>query len=180
MLPIDKYDDRGTERREINVYFYFYSPSRQRVGFGVEGVLVPPLHIQSRLLTADKLSAVRGCCCFCARAVGVLCVFLGLTSGSLVWWESGLQPVWLGGRGWIGGWVGSPFLSRGVKLAKSSEPSHFGLPVTNLNMEQLYLCDADSLYSTYINRTKIVNLGSYWRQSTSHTKLEESLPSRLA
>lgn len=69
---------------------------------GVEGVLVPPLHKQSRLLTADKLSAVRGCS-FCARAVGVLCVFLGLTSGSLVWWESGLQPVWLDRRGWIGG-----------------------------------------------------------------------------
>lgn len=104
----------------------------------------------------------------------------------------------VGGRGWVDwwigggrareGWVGSPFLSRGgVELAKSPAPSHFGLPVTNLNMERLYLCDADSLYSTYINRTKIDNLGSYWRQSTkstvstSHTtKLEESLPSRLA
>lgn len=52
------------------------------------------------------------------------------------------------------GWVGSPFLSRGVKLAKSSEPSHFGLPVTKFNMEELYLCDADSLYvHTYINST---------------------------
>lgn len=76
-----------------------------------------------------------------------------------------------------GGLGGVFLLSRGVKLAKSSEPSHFGLPVTKLNMEQLYLCDADSLY---INRTTIVNLGSYWRQSTNHTKLEESLPSRLA
>lgn len=34
------------------------------------GVLVPPLHKQSRLLTADKLSAVRGCS-FCARAVRI-------------------------------------------------------------------------------------------------------------
>lgn len=148
---------------------------------GVEGVLVPPSHKQSRLLTADKLSAVRGCS-FCARAVGVLCVFLGLTSGSLVWWESGLQPVWLDGRGWIGG--GSPgglggvsLLSRGVELAKSSEPSHFGLPVTNLTWNN-FIC-AMPIACTYINRTQFVDLGSYWRQSTNHTKLEESLPSRL-
>lgn len=68
-----------------------------------------------------------------APSVLVLCVFLGLTSGSLVWWESGLQPVWLDGRGWIGGGRapgglgGVSLLSRGVKLAKSSRTESFRL-----------------------------------------------------
>lgn len=78
----------------------------------------------------------------CGGKVG--CSRYGWTDGGGLVEES---PGGLGG-------VGSPFLSRGVKLAKSSEPSHFGLPVTKFNMEELYLCDADSLYvHTYINRT---------------------------
>lgn len=49
-----------------------------------------------------------------------------------------------------GGLGGVSLLSRGVKLAKSSEPSHFGLPVTNLTWNN-FIC-AMPIACTYIHK----------------------------
>lgn len=123
MLPIDKCDVIGEPsagKGNVDFYFYFYSPSsRQAEGEGGSvdlgrGCFFPCRTAvggraeQSRLLTADKLSAVRGF----EDAVSVLVLWvyctvrlLGLTGG-LVWWEGGLQPKMVGrGVGGLGGGI---------------------------------------------------------------------------
>lgn len=60
---------------------------------------------------------------------------------------------WTDGGGLVeespGGLGGVSLLSRGVKLAKSSEPSRFGLPVTNLTWRN-FIC-AMPISCTYIH-----------------------------